>query len=134
MNFKNLLEGSYWFSQPAPALGGVEKVYLGILLGLVFAAIVVLIMRRRQTINAVRLVMLRYASLGFTMGITGLLLFWFRQERVFFLGWRVWYGIWFVILAIWLYKLLYYTFKRIPVIKAEHAERQQREKYLPKKL
>lgn len=133
MKLKHLLESSYWFSQPELARGGVENAYLIILLGLVAMAIVMLLVRRRQTINAVRLVMLRYASLGFTMGITGLLLFWFRQQHVFFLGWRMWYGLWLVVLAVWLTKLLLYTFKRIPTIKAEHEERLQREKYLPKK-
>lgn len=133
MNLAHFFYGSYWFSQPNPAEGGVKVFYLVVLLSLIAAAIVLLFLRRRQTVSIVKSVMKRFSTLGFTMGITGLLLFLFRQERVFFLGWRISYLIWFVVLVWWLVRLLNYTFKRVPSIKAEQAERVRREKYLPKK-
>lgn len=133
MSLKNLLYTSYWFSQPNLAMGGVEKAYIIILLGLVLLAVAALLIRRRQAINAIRLLLLRAASFGFTMGITGLLLFWFRQQHVFFLGWRIWFGLWAVCAAVWVYRLVSYMVRRLSTIKADYAERQQREKYLSKR-
>ncbi|OGH68827.1 MAG: hypothetical protein A3I29_01500 [Candidatus Magasanikbacteria bacterium RIFCSPLOWO2_02_FULL_44_11] len=133
MSFKHLFYGTYWFNQPDPARGRIVGVYLAVLLGCILAALVVLMFRRYQSSKAIRLVMVRYAALGLTTGIIGLLLFVFRQQRVFFLGWRVWYGLLLIVAAVWLSRLLLYTFRRIPAIKAEQAERARLEKYLPKK-
>lgn len=133
MSLKNLLMGSYWFSQPNPAQGKVIAIYLAILFGCLLAGLVVLLLRRFQTINALRALMLRYALFGFTFGIVGLLLFVFRQQRVFFLGWRMWFAVLDITMAVWLFRLLKYTFKRVPAIRAEQADRARKEKYLPKK-
>lgn len=131
MSLRNFLYGSYWFLQPDPAKGRVIAFYVVILLVLVLAGIVAMIVRQREKIKSVRLLYQRVGAFGFTMGLSGLLLFWFRQKEVFFLGWRLWYALWLVIALIWLYRLLHYAFKRIPVIKAEHEERALKEKYLP---
>lgn len=133
MNLKHFLYGSYWFNQPDPAQGGIVTLYVVILLTLVLVGIIALIVRQREQVNAIRMLLARVGAFGFTMGLTGLLLFWFRQESIFFLGWRLWYLVWFIIMALWLGKLLKYSFKRLPIIKAEHAARMQKEKYLPKR-
>lgn len=132
MNVKNLFYYSYWFSQPNLASKGVELLYLVILLAMVLGGIVALIVRRQTVMPAMQNLLNRYASCGITMGLAGLLLFYFRQQHVFFLGWRFWFLLWFVILAIWLYRLISYHVKRIPFIKAAHAERVAKEKYFPK--
>lgn len=132
MNLKHFLYSSYWFSQPDLATKGVEAVYLVILLALVLGGIAALIIRRRSVMPAMQNLLNRYAACGITMGIVGLLLFYFREQHVFFLGWRIWFLLWIIILASWLYRLVSYHLKRIPFIKAAYEERVAREKYLPK--
>ncbi len=132
MNLKNLFYFSYWFSQPNLTSKSVETLYLVILLALVLAGIVALIVRRKSVMPAMQNLLSRYASCGITMGLVGLMLFYFRQQHVHFLGWRFWFLLWFVLLAIWLYRLISYHVRRIPLIKAAHEQRVAKEKYLPK--
>lgn len=132
MQFRNFLYTSYWLTQPNLATKGVETVYLVILLGLVLGGIVALLVRRTQTVPALIVLMNRYTTCGISMGLIGLLLFYFREQHVFFLGWRVWFLLWFVVLAAWLGRLITYHIRRVPKIIALAAERASREKYLPK--
>jgi len=133
MSIKNLLYSSYWFSQPRLATHAVLWLWIGFFLVLVLACLVLLFLQRTQQDKALRLVFSRFSSCTLAMGIVGLIWFYFRQERVLILGWRFWLVLWVAIFGVWLFKIIRYTVKRIPQIKAENKERELREKYLPKK-
>ncbi len=132
MSIKNLFFSSYWFSQPGAAESWVRGVWIGLLLALVLVGIILLFVRRYQQAKALRLVYSRFSTCLIVMGMLGLMWFYFRQEQVLLLGWRFWVIPWFVVLAIWLAKIIRYVVKRLPQIEIENREREQREKYLPR--
>ncbi len=133
MSLRNLFHSSYWFSQPELATHAVRWFWIVLFLTLILAGLVLLFLRRHQEAKALQAVFAGLSRCTLTLGILGLLWFYFRQERVLVLGWRFWLLLWVVVLAIWLGRILWYAVKRLPQIKAENKERENREKYLPKK-
>lgn len=131
MSIRNLFYWSYWFQQPYIARDLVLWIWLVGFLGLVLAGLVVLFIKPYRLDNAEQRLLGRFSSCFLTMGILGLVWFFFRQERVVFLAWRFWLLIWFAVLLVWLVKNIRYAVKRLPQIKAEHATRAAQEKYLP---
>lgn len=73
-----------------------------------------------------------FSNVGLTSGLLGLLWLFLRQEQVPFLAWRFWllflvaYALYVVI------KNLKFIITRLPEIRAEHADKALKEKYLPK--
>lgn len=132
MNLTNLLQSSYWFSQPEAAVRSVRWVSLGLFLLLCLGGLVLIYLRNYRPDKAERAVFGRLSTWSLTVGIIGLLWFSFRQEKVLFLGWRFWWVFWGIIFLAWLYKIVYYLIKRLPQIKVENKERKSKEKYLPK--
>lgn len=131
MRLSNLLTTSYWFSQPDPALNTVKVIWFAVFFGLIAAGLVALFLRQRTEDGALKLAFGRGANLVLTMGLTGLLFFFFRQENVAFLGWRFWFFAWFVGVLWWGAVYGRYLVKRLPVIRAEQKERELRERYSP---
>lgn len=133
MSIKNLFYWSYWFSQPYIARGGLAWVWFGGFMLLIFGGIALQVARQYQTDALKKEAARRWVNFLLTMGILGLIWMFFRQERIPVLAWRAWLLAWLAIAAIWKYKIVRYSLKRIPVIRAEQAAREQKEKYLPKK-
>lgn len=133
MNYRNLLDWSYWFYQPFTAHGWVFLVWLLGFLALVLVGIVAYYLRAKQQSNITREFYRRLGSLGATMGLFGLMWLFFRQERITFLSWRFWLLLWLVVFVYWSIKLIYYIVKRLPQAKEERAKRELVEKYLPRK-
>ena len=133
MHFVNLLSRTYWFSTPEPAAGWVSMAWLSVLVGLLVLGIVALLIGRQSADRAVALFARRLSNCVLFLGIVGLLFFLLRQERVVFLGWRVWFLPWAIIAAFWVWRLAYFWFKRIPTIRAEQEARAAREEYSPKR-
>ncbi|KKR35393.1 MAG: hypothetical protein UT67_C0002G0017 [Candidatus Magasanikbacteria bacterium GW2011_GWA2_40_10] len=133
MSLQNLLKLDYWFSQPFTARGLTLWLLVGGFLLLIVAGLIYKILSQYQKEKSQRLVLKKCGSLGITMGFIGLVWMFFRQERVAFLAWRFWLLLWFVLTSIWVFRLVRYSFKRIPEIKAEEIKRANLEKYLPKK-
>lgn len=133
MHFSNLFFVNYWLSSPEPAVGFVQQLWLGILVGPIAIGLVVLFLKRRVLDRGVVLFAGRLSNCLVVLGVTGLLFFLFRQERVVLLGWRVWFIPWFVIGLIWLSRLGYYWFKRVPIIRSEQQSRAEREQFFSKR-
>ena len=131
MNLKNLLYYSYWFKVPVIATGFVYWVMLLVLIGLVALGVAASVARKAFEEKSLGNLAQKINNLGVAMGLSGLVLFFFRQQSAPILGWRIWFLVWVVVLVIWIAMILRYYFKRVPQIRAEHAERQQKEKYLP---
>lgn len=133
MRWQNIFKEIYWFSEPGLLQGNSKLLVYIFFWTLVVVGLVIILHFRGQVQGALRFLLTRYTNLGITMGALGLILVFFRQNHVFFLGWRCWFLIWLVVFSIWLYRLLKYTFKRLPAIRAEHKQRELRERYLPKR-
>jgi amino acid transporter len=133
MSINHLFFVSYWFSQPDTAYGWVRLVWFGVFIGLIIFGLAALALRRVQKERYLKYILGRVAALGVTIGGLGLIWVLFRQYRVFFLAWRFWVLLLFLIFISWIYRISHYLIKRVPTIKAEHEHRAIQEKYLSTK-
>lgn len=131
MSFANLFYSSYWLKQPVIASRSIYYIWLGGLLVLVAAGLASLISERFIQSSVNKKILSKFGDLLSSMGIAGLILFFFRQQSVPLLGLRFWFLFWVVIFAIWLAKILKYIILRVPEIKIEQTEKARKEKYLP---
>lgn len=131
MSFANLFSWSYWFHQPFSAHGAVLWVWVLGFLALVAGGLVARFIRQKKQDRQIREVYSRIGSMAITLGLLGLLWFFFRQERIPFFAWRFWVALWLLGFIWWAIKLALYTVKRLPAIREEKAKREVMEKYLP---
>ena len=99
---------------------------------LVFGAIIRMVASHRHEDKQVTEVFSRLGRLGVTMGILGLMLFFFSFEEIPLLGARFWYLIWALGVGVWVALIVRYVVKVIPAERAAILARQEKEKYLPK--
>ncbi|MBU0646531.1 hypothetical protein KJ611_03635 [Patescibacteria group bacterium] len=74
----------------------------------------------------------RLASLLATMGVLGMILGFMSFENIRFLGGRFWYLIWLVATVIWIFLIVKYIKKQVPMMQARQKEREEKLKYIPK--
>ncbi|HLD28585.1 MAG TPA: hypothetical protein VJB67_03140 [Patescibacteria group bacterium] len=75
----------------------------------------------------------KYFSFLLIFGLLGVLMIWFRYERVYILSARFWLLVWGISALIYLYFILRYQFKIIPRAKKNLEQKKLFNKYLPKK-
>lgn len=131
MSIRNFFYSSYWFSQPVIANRWVFWVWLLMLLAILAGGVAALIVKKSTEEKVMARIWQRVGNLGISMGLAGLLFFFFRQQSAYFLGWRFWFLGWAIVLAAWGASILKYYLKRVPEIRVEQAARLQKEKYLP---
>jgi len=119
--------------QPAIALSTIY--FLLVAFGiLVIASIVVKFLKKNGNgDNFLKNLYEKYFSVFLTMGIIGLVLTWFRYERVYVFSARFWLLLWFIGLVSWLTIIFRYQFKTIPQLREKKQKTREFNKYLPKK-
>ena len=133
MSISNILDWSYWFYQPFIARGTAMWIWVGIFLGSVLIGLILKIVQQRIQEKYLKKILNSFGTIGLTVGLTGLLWLFFRQERVPFFAWRFWLVLIFG-LAIWRVVVqAIFLARRVPQIRAEHKAKELTEKYLPKK-
>lgn len=75
----------------------------------------------------------RIAAMLTTMGIVGLVLFFFTYEEIFLFGARFWYLLWAIGLGVWIWYIVKFIRKTVPELKADSAHKAEGNKYLPRK-
>jgi amino acid transporter len=133
MSIKNFFYSSYWLSQPLIARGALAWVWFGFFASIVLAGIVLFVLRQYEKDSLKKEVYKRFGVIGLTMGMLGLVWFFFRQERIPFFSWRFWLLPWLPITAWWVYRVIHFTTKRVPVIRAQQLQKSIKDKYLPKR-
>ena len=130
----NLLKLSYWFNpMPGPFLDEYLKVvYIFFGLLVIGGLIAWLFMGRNKGNRLIAKFWRRVRAACLTIGIVGLLLIFFREQRVsyvslpFLLVLDIGGGL------VWAWVILKYVVKEVPVKKEEIEKEKQKEKYLPK--
>lgn len=74
----------------------------------------------------------RAGTLLLTMGLFGLLLYFFVYESVPILSMRFWLMFWLILTAIWVWRIVHYVRVEVPKIHQLKAEREHLNKWLPK--
>ncbi|MCX6781962.1 MAG: hypothetical protein NTW66_02495 [Candidatus Magasanikbacteria bacterium] len=132
MNIMNILGWSYWFQQPYIARGTTMWIWVIIFLAAIFGGLILKFVQQQLSEKYKKKMANSFSNVGLTSGLLGLLWLFLRQEQVPFLAWRFWllflvaYALYVVI------KNLKFIITRLPEIRAEHADKALKEKYLPK--
>lgn len=132
MSILNLFYFSYWLSQPAVLYGTAKWIWVGVLLGFTVFGLISKIIQIIRPNSFARDAWRRFGNLFLSLGLVGLIWFFFRQEQVMFLAWRFWLIPWVMIFIWWLFKNVKYVVVRLPKIKAEQQAKELKAKYLPK--
>ncbi len=131
--FENLFIPSYWFTLQPALVGGTEgKIIFSFFVLLFLLGIVARIVSSNRTDDRhVREVFERGATLLVTMGILGVLLYFFSYEQIRLFGSRFWYLFWLIGILVWSFFLLRFVRSTIPKQRANEALKAEQRKYFP---
>lgn len=131
--FDHLLDVSSWFTlRPAEVGGLAGNIVFGFFVGLFVIGIVSKIVAAHKTHDRyLRELGEHIGSLLLTMGLLGLLFYFFSFERIQLFGARFWYAVWLIGLIVWIVFLIRFGFKTIPVLRGKELTREQLRKYFP---
>ncbi len=135
LNLRPLLNFQFWFDRtPAPLEASSSRLLFGTFaVMLILGAIIRMVATRRTEDRYVTATFNRVGQMAVTMGMIGLVLFFFTYQEIPFLGSRFWYLFWGVGLIAWITSIVYYIKKIVPEKKKQEAELLERSKYLPGK-
>jgi len=129
MSITNFLKFSYWFDlRPGYFSDTAEKIFIAFLIMVFLGGIASIFFKRKG--GFYKLFFQKLYSFCLSNFIVGLFLFFFRFELVPFLSARFWFGLWLIVMAIWLFFLIK-PLKKIPEKIKEAQFNKEREKYLP---
>lgn len=127
-----LLSTSFWFDvRPLP----FATLYLWIFIGILAAAIIFgfacVYIRAKKSGPLAWKVWSKLVHWAFSFGLVGLILVFFKEERIIYLGMRVWLILWGLISLLWLGFVLKFILVETPKIKEEKRRKEEIKKYLP---
>ena len=131
-----LLKLGYWFDRRPPAFeSAVQHIFFYVFAGLVALSIIIsiVIKKKKEEDPWVAKGFQKVSSWCLTMGVAGLMIFFFSFEQVPILSMRFWFAGWAIWAVIWAVFILKFFIKVIPVEKAMIKEKARLEKYLPGK-
>jgi uncharacterized membrane protein len=131
--FSNFFDFSYWFTLRPAQVGGLSgNILFGIFVLMFVLGIVARIVSSNKTTDRyVRDFGYRIGTLLITMGILGILLYFFSFERIRLFGSRFLYGFWVIGFFVWCFFLVRFARRTIPQKRVHDREREERRKYLP---
>ena len=134
MNLEKLINLNYLFDRyPDYGFSLPTKIFLI----LYFVISIIIAIKAGKKLNTNPGIMKRtYNSLenwGWTTGVLGLLLFFFREVNAIYLGSRIWMLLLLIFTIIWLILIVKYYKKEIPKKEELKKERERFSKYLPRK-
>ena len=124
---------SFWFQRIPPELTPFfEKGFFGLfVLLLIGGAVVRIIANHKQREQYVEAIFGRIGNMILTMGILGLLWFFFTYEQIPLLGARFWFLIWLASLLAWVAWILIFAYRKVPELRQADHDRKERMKYFP---
>jgi hypothetical protein len=127
------LQPTYWLTlQPPDVAGLVGNIALWMFVGfLVLGVISRMVIDRRAYDRYKRDVGSRMSTLLTTMGILGMLLYFFSFEGIQLFGARIWYPVWIIATVLWFLLLVRYVKCEIPAQRDREMALRERSKYLP---
>ncbi len=131
--FNNLFDPSYFFTLRAAEVGGVFGNILFAIFILLFVLGIVarIVASNNRQDRYMRQFGQRVGGYLITMGILGIVLYFFSFERIRLFGSRFLYVCWLVGLIVWGFFLVRFAHKTIPQKREQDRERAEKRKYLP---
>jgi hypothetical protein len=129
----NLLKLSYWFNpNPGPWLAqNLKIVYAVFGILVIFGLLAWWFSGRNKQNRLIQRFWQKLQNACLTIGISGLVLIFFRQERIYFLAMPFLFILLFAGAVIWAYFILRYLVKTLPEKKKKEEEKESKQKYLP---
>ncbi len=129
-----LLKISYWFDINPPLMNELmgQIIFWFFAIFLIVGAVIRVVGSKRKDDKFVIAIFNKFGTLFLTSGFLGLLLYFFSYEQIYLFGARFWFLILGIIFLVWLGYIIRYIKKTVPKEKAEIAEREKFEKYMPK--
>ncbi|MFA4937042.1 MAG: hypothetical protein WC575_01975 [Patescibacteria group bacterium] len=132
--FTTFFTWSRLFSSYAPKFQDYTfKIIVGVIIGLVVVGIIFKIISAIVKTAPVKKLYRRLGTLFITSGVFYCISLLFTQTSTPMLGARWWFVLWTLVAIIWLGYILRYALWRLPKEIVQGKERQEFEKYLPKK-
>lgn len=116
-----------------PEVGGAlgTSVFIFFVLCFVLGIVGHLVAERRDVDRFVHEAGHRISTLLVTMGLAGVVLFFFSFEEIRLFGARFWYPIWGVAFLVWAFFIVRYVKRDVPRMKEREARRRAQRQYLP---
>ena len=135
-DFQPLITLSFWFDRRPP----IMEEFFSQLFFYTFGALVVLaliitviVKKKKKEDPWVAKGFQKISSWCLTMGIFGLVIFFFSYERIPLLSMRIWFVVWLIAAIVWLVFIIKFFIKVIPREKAKIKEQEKKKQYLPGK-
>lgn len=128
------LQPTYWLTLQPPEVGG----FLGSVVFGVFVALFVLgiigriVVAPRGDERYKKEIGNRIATLLITMGLLGVILFFFSFEEIQLFGARFWYPVWVMAILVWMFFLVRFVKRDVPAKRAREEALKTQGKYLPR--
>jgi small-conductance mechanosensitive channel len=124
-----LFTSTFWFNLRPGSMSGLPRnIFIGLIIALVIAAIVLLIAKKKKGIY--RKLFSSLYNFCLSNMIIGVMLLFFNYEIVPFFSARFWYLIWLVVSILWLINIIK-TLKKIMSRQKEQTTVDEIKKYLP---
>ncbi|MBU1131551.1 hypothetical protein KJ840_05475 [Patescibacteria group bacterium] len=128
------LNFSFWLdAKPLPFMPVFYWLALGVCLGAIILGVISSVLRSKKFKDnkLAKKVWQKIGNWSYSFGGAGLVLIFLKQQRVPYLGMRVWFVLWLLAFFVWLLFILKYIFIKVPKIKKEQKKKKEFEKYLP---
>ena len=127
------LQPSYWFTMNPPEVAGLLGTVVFVVFVLFFVLGIVghLVAERKGSDRFVREAGHKISTLLITMGLLGVLLFFFSFEQIRMFGARFWYPLWGIAVIFWSVLIVRYLKRDVPLMRAREASSRAQRQYLP---
>lgn len=129
----SLFQPSYWLTLQPPEIGGLlGNVVFGVFIAfLVLGIIGRIVVDRKGADRYKKEIGNRISSLLITMGILGVILYFFSFEEIQLFGARFWYPLWIIATLVWMFFLVRFVKRDVPAKRAREESLRAKWKYLP---
>lgn len=135
LDLRPLVYPSYWLTlEPPRVWDGAGRSLAAIFVGMLIASVLVRRFKMAKAVDKIQAALYRkISSMLATMGIVGLVLFFFSYQEIRLLGARPLYLAWLAGLVVWIVCLVKFAKKEAPVVRQSILDRRAIQKYLPKR-
>lgn len=129
----NIFNPLFWLSIESANVGGsLGKVMLGFFLLLILVGVVCrIVLMQSSKDRYLKLIGKRLITCGLTMGIIGVVLFFFSYEGIQLFGARFWYLVWVIVFIAWVIVLVKFAMKEVPDMRNKDVKQHAKSKYIP---
>lgn len=129
----SLFQPTYWLTlQPPEVSGLIGNIAFGVFVAFfLFGIIGRIVVDRRGDDRYKKEIGNRISNLLITMGILGVILYFFSFEEVQLFGARFWYPLWIIVTLVWVFFLVRFVHRDVPAKRAREESLRAQGKYLP---